>query len=50
MKDWKTTLSGLLMALTLATKTLGLEIPQAVLDGVMAIAAFGVGFFAGDKK
>jgi hypothetical protein len=48
MQNWKTTLAGLLMALAMASKTLGLEIPQPVVDGVMAIAAFFVGLLAKD--
>ena len=50
MKDWKTTLSGLLMAVAMAAKTFGLDIPQEVIDSIILLAAFAIGFFAKDKK
>lgn len=46
MKDWKTTISGLVAGGAVILKTLGLDIPQEVLDGIIAVAVFALGFFA----
>lgn len=50
MKDWKTTISGLVAAVVVIAKGFGIEIPQAVSDGILAIAMFLMGFFASDKQ
>lgn len=48
MNNWKTTLSGIIGALAMLLKLLGVEIPPDVLNGVIAIAMFCVGLFAHD--
>lgn len=49
MKDLKTTIAGLVAGLALVVRTIGLDIPQEVLDGIIAVAVFVLGFAARDK-
>lgn len=46
MKDIKTTIAGLVAGVAVILKTLGLEVPQEVWDGIIAIAVFALGWFA----
>jgi hypothetical protein len=46
MKDIKTTISGLVAGVAVIVKTLGFEIPDEVLDGIIAVAVFALGWFA----
>lgn len=48
MKNWKTTISSLLGALVIILKLFGVEVPQPVSDGVLAVSLFLVGRFAKD--
>lgn len=50
MKDPKTTIAGIVAAVAMFSKSLGLEIPDAVTNGVVAIAIFAMSFFAMDSK
>lgn len=50
MKDPKTTIAGVVAAIALFSKSFGLEIPEAVTNGVVAIAIFAMSFFAQDSK
>lgn len=50
MKDYKTTVSAALGAVTLALKVFGVEIPEPVTNGVLCVALFLVGKFAADAK
>lgn len=47
--DLKTTITGLVVGAVTMVKALGIEIPDAVSNGVIAIAIFLMGFFAKDK-
>lgn len=47
--DLKTTITGLVVGAVTMVKALGIEIPDAVSNGVIAIAVFLMGFFAKDK-
>lgn len=49
MKDWKTTLSGVVGAGAVILRMFGVDIPQPVLDGIIAVALFCIGFFSKDK-
>lgn len=46
MKDPYTTIAGLVAGIAVILKTLGLDVPQQVWDGVIAIAVFFLGWFA----
>ena len=46
MKDWKTTVSGVVIGVAMALKALGIDIPEEVLNGVIALAAAALGYFA----
>jgi hypothetical protein len=46
MKDPKTTISGLVAGLAIIVKAIGFEIPTEVLDGIIALAVFAMGWFA----
>lgn len=50
MQNWKTTISGVLTAGVIVLKMFGLEIPQPVQDGVLAVSVFLVGLFAKDSS
>ena len=51
MTDWKTTISAIVAALAMILKNvIKIEIPQEVLDGIIAIAVFLTGFFAKDAS
>lgn len=46
LKNWKTTVTAVVvLAVTLAGQA-GIEVPETVSDGVIAIALFVIGFFA----
>jgi len=47
--DLKTTITGLVVGAVTMVKALGIEIPDAVSNGVIAIAIFLMGFFSKDK-
>lgn len=49
MTDIKTTIAGVLASLAMFSKTFGLEIPDEVTNGVLAVAMFFIGFFSKDK-
>lgn len=49
MKDWKTTLSGVVGAGAVILRMFGVDIPQPVLDGIIAVALFCIGLFSKDK-
>lgn len=50
MKNWKTTISSVIGALVILCKVFGVEIPQPVADGLLAVALFLVGLFAKDAE
>ena len=50
LKNWKTTVSGLLAALPQIVGLFGLPIPPAVLNGISAIGLFLIGLFAKDSN
>lgn len=50
MKDHKTTVVGLVAAIVTAAKAFGVEIPQGVSEGFLAIVFFAWGFVQGDSK
>ena len=47
--DLRTTITVLVVGAVTMVKAMGIEIPEAVSDGVIAIAIFLMGFFAKDK-
>lgn len=50
MKDWKTTVSGIVAAVAFTVHALwGVYIPEIVTNSVIALALFAIGHFAGDK-
>lgn len=50
MKDPKTTVSGIIAALALLARAFQFDIPQAVIDGILAVSLYCIGKFAGDSK
>lgn len=50
MNNWKTTVSGVLSAVVILLKLFGIEVPQPVSDGLLAVSLFMVGLFAKDAK
>ena len=50
MKNWKTTISSVIGAIVILCKVFGVEIPQPVSDGILAVALFLVGLFAKDAE
>lgn len=46
MKDPYTTIAGLVAGIAVIVKTIGLDIPKEVLDGIIAIAVFLLGFWS----
>lgn len=50
MKNWKTTISSVIGALVILCKVFGVEIPQPVSDGILAVALFLIGLFAKDAE
>lgn len=51
MKDWKTTLTGIVGAVAALLGTLGIvDIPANVQVGIVSVTMFLIGWFAGDKK
>lgn len=49
MRDWKTTVSGLVAAVATAARAFGVEIPEPVTTGITSLALFALAFFAKDK-
>jgi len=47
--DLKTTISGLVGAVAMVLRLLGIGIPDIVCDGIVAVAVFLIGLFAKDK-
>jgi ammonia channel protein AmtB len=50
MKDWKTTITGLVGGLVGIAAAFGVLIPADVAAGIVAIALFLVAYFAADAK
>jgi hypothetical protein len=50
MKNWKTTLAGLILAAPAILTTAGIAIPAAFADIIQAVGAALVGYFAKDKN
>lgn len=50
VKNWKTTISAIIGALAMLAQALGLNIPEEVTKGIMAVSIFLVGFFAKDSN
>lgn len=50
MINWKTTVSGIVLGIASVLKAFGVDIPQGILDGIIAVAAIVLGFFAKDKN
>jgi VIT1/CCC1 family predicted Fe2+/Mn2+ transporter len=50
LKNWKTSLSSIIGALVVIVRLFGVEIPQPVSDGLLALALFLVGLFAKDAE
>jgi hypothetical protein len=48
--DKRTTLAGMIVGAAMMVKAMGIDVPQNVIDGVLAIALFAMGFFAKDKR
>jgi hypothetical protein len=48
MVNYKTTIAGVIGAIAMVLKLFKLDVPQEVLDGIVAIAVFAMGFFAKD--
>ena len=48
MVNWKTTVAGVVGAIAMVLRLFKVDVPQEVLDGVIAIAVFAIGFFAKD--
>lgn len=48
MKDWKTTLSGVLGGVAYLLGAFGFHVPQPVLDGIIITALFFIGLFSKD--
>ena len=46
MKDPYTTVAGLVAGAAMIIKTIGFDIPKEVLDGIIAIAVFFMGFWS----
>lgn len=46
MKDPKTTIAGVVAGIAILLKTFGLEVPQEVLDGIIAVSVFFLGWFS----
>lgn len=50
VKNWKTTISGVLSAAVILLKLFGVDVPQPVSDGLLAVSLFLVGLFAKDAE
>lgn len=50
MKDWKTTISGIVAAVAYGVHAIwGFYVPEIVTNSVISLALFAIGYFAGDK-
>ena len=50
MKDWKTTLSGIVAAVAYGVHAIwGFYIPEVVTNSVVSLALFAIGYFSADK-
>lgn len=50
MKDWKTTISGIVAAVAFAVHAIwGVYIPEIVTNSVISLALFAIGYFSADK-
>ncbi len=50
LKNWKTSLSSVIGAIVVIVRLFGVEVPQPVSDGLLALALFLVGLFAKDAE
>lgn len=48
MKDWKTTITGVVTGVVLLLGAFGFHIPQDVQAGIVSIGIFAIGYFAKD--
>lgn len=46
MKDPKTTIAGIVAGVAILMRTFGLDIPEEVQTGIIAVAVFFLGWFA----
>lgn len=50
MKDWKTTISGIVAAVAYGVHAIwGFYVPEIVTNSVISIALFAIGYFSADK-
>lgn len=51
MKDWKTTVSGIVAAVAYGVHAIwGFYIPEIVTNSVISLALFAIGYFSADKS
>lgn len=51
MKDWKTTVSGIVAAVAFGVHAIwGIYIPEIVTNSVISLALFAIGYFSADKS